>query len=191
MVIGITGPTGSGKSTVSAFLIKEYDMYLIDADKVARTVTEKGTKCLDELVSSFGEKFLDSDGSLNRKKLGSFVFSDREALAKLNLITHKYILCEIKRLTEKNENCIIDAPLLFETGLELMCHKIILVTCNENIRTERIMLRDSLSYEDAKNRILSQNDYSLYATKCDLIVDTSGKESIEFQLREVKAWQRK
>ena len=95
MIIGITGGSGVGKSTVS----KEFEkkgFFVIDADIVAHKVMDKGSECLKEVIDFFGSEYLNSDSTLNRKKLGTLVFNNKEMLDKLNEITHKYIIKAIE-----------------------------------------------------------------------------------------------
>ncbi len=187
MVIGITGPSGAGKSTITEYLSAEYGYFVIDADKIAREITAKGSPALDEISDEFGNLYITNDGQLDRKSLAKLVFSDKEKLDKLNKITHKYIIQKIKFLAANNKNSIIDAPLLFETGLDLICDKIILVMCDFQKRVERIMKRDLLTIEEAEKRINSQNNYSEYASKCHLVVNND-EEDIRKQLAEVEKW---
>ena len=188
MVIGVTGPTGAGKSTVTEFLSKKYNLFIIDADKIARQVTAKKSPALKEIENTFGKDYINSDGELNRKALGKLVFSDKEQLEKLNCITHKYIIEEIESLVRSNDICILDAPLLFETNLDLLCEKIILVTGDEAVRAERIMKRDLITIETAMNRIRSQKDYSLYIPKCHLVINNNNDSDLSVELAEVKCW---
>ena len=187
MIIGVTGPSGAGKSTVTEYLSKNYGYFIIDADKIAREITSKGSKALDEISEEFGKSYITDDGVLDRKKLGTLVFSSKEKLDKLNRITHKYIIDNIKILAKNNKNAVIDAPLLFETGLEILCDKLILVLCDEKVRIERIMKRDSISYEDAQKRIRSQNNYEDFISKCHIVINNVGV-NISQQLAEVEKW---
>lgn len=186
MIIGITGPSGAGKSTVTEYLACKYGYFVIDADKIARDVTVKGSKALDEIAATFGVSYITNDGELDRRKLGELVFSQKDQLDKLNKITHKYILEKIEFLAKCHNNAIIDAPLLFETGLDLICDKIILVLCDTQKRIERIMKRDSLTYKQAEERIKSQKNYEEYISKCQIIIN-DGRD-IHKQLTEVKNW---
>ena len=138
-ILGVTGGTGSGKSTVCEYL-KEKGAKIIDADIVAREIVMKGKPALFEIEEAFGSDVLFSDGSLDRKKLGKIVFASSEKLNILNGITHKYIIEEIKnRVSESDENLvIIDAALLFETELFKLCHKTVAVTADKKEREKRI-----------------------------------------------------
>lgn len=100
-VLGLTGPTGAGKSLVASHL-KTLGFEVIDADQIARAAVAPG-ECLDELAAAFGKQILLPDGSLNRKKLASIVFSDKNQLKRLNLITHPHIIMEIRRLLAELE----------------------------------------------------------------------------------------
>lgn len=186
MIIGITGPTGAGKSVVSEYLAEKENIYHIDADKVSRLVTEKGSLCLKEIETIFGREYINSDGTLNRRSLGEYVFSNKDALSKLNEITHKYIVDAIKKETEKHTHSLIDAPLLFETGLDSICDKIILVLCPEDIRIKRITERDGISVTDAYNRINNQKDYSEYIPKCNIVIENTDRESFIKQLERIE-----
>ena len=189
MIIGITGPSGAGKSTVTAILAEKYNLFVIDADKIAREVTSKGSPALAEIAQVFGPLYVTLAGELNRRELAKCVFGDKTQLEKLNSITHKYIVKKIEALVKEHSNSIIDAPLLFEAKLDRLCHKIILVSSDVKVRAERIMKRDLITFDEAMDRINSQKDYSSYAPKCDLTVNNDG-ENIMLQLQEVESWQK-
>ena len=104
-IFGITGGSGSGKSTVSSMLA-EQGVFIVDTDKIARKVVEKGTDCLKELCASFGDEILLQDGSLNRKKLAKIAFASKEKTELLNRITHKHIKAETERLTSNYKDFI-------------------------------------------------------------------------------------
>ena len=175
MILGITGGTGTGKTSVCRYF-KNQGFIIIDSDVVARNVCAAGSDCLGEIVGFFGSGVIDSNGSLKRKELGRIVFSDSQKLKKLNEITHKYIIKSIKKIIEENEgkNIVIDAPLLLETGLNSICTKTLCVLADEDIRLARIMERDSLVQADAKARISSQPDDDFYISRCDFVLYNNG-----------------
>ncbi len=174
VVIGLTGGTGCGKSTAAAYLQKK-GAYIIDADKIARKITAPGTPALAEIAASFQDVLL-PDGTLNRKKLGSLVFSDAESLNKLNKITHTYIIKEIEGLLSASPRplTVIDAPLLFECGLERLCTACIGVLASRPRRFERIMERDGLSEAEAGRRIDAQPPDAYYRARCRYIIENDG-----------------
>ncbi len=187
MILGITGGTGTGKSSACKFF-KDRGFFIIDSDIVARQVCDKGTECLKEIEEYFGLSVIAPDGSLKRKELGRIVFADEKKLAKLNDITHKYIVKEIKDIIEKNadKNVVIDAPLLLETGLDSICTKTLCVLADKNIRKERIMKRDNLTETEALSRIESQMDDEFYISKCDYAVSSNqGFDSLKKGLSEI------
>ncbi len=184
MIIGITGGSGAGKSTVSEEFRKK-DFFVIDADKVAHQVMDKGTECLKEVTDFFGTEYLNFDGTLNRKKLGALVFNNKEMLEKLNEITHRHITEEIKNLMQNNENVIIDAAVLYESGLGDLCHKTIAVLCPSDIRIKRIMSRDRISEEYATSRIKAQQKDEFYKSKCDFEIINDGENNIEARVEEI------
>ena len=131
LVIGLTGPSGAGKSTVSERLAA-YGLPIIDADKVYHQLLIPPSPCLDELVRCFGDTILTTAGTLNRRVLGELVFSTPASLEKLNQITHRYVMEEIRKqldnLRRKNiRAAVLDAPQLFEAGANRDCSVIISV----------------------------------------------------------------
>lgn len=178
MVIGLTGQTGAGKSTVSK-VFAQNGFAIINADIVARQVVEKGSKCLDEITDFFGERILAEDGSLDRKALGSIVFSDKAKLEMLDSIIYPYItgeiLRQIREYSENNEKLILlDAPTLFESRADDFCEIIISVIAESDIREKRIIARDSLTAEQARKRMNSQLDEEFFETHSDYIIHNNG-----------------
>ena len=188
-IIGLTGGTGSGKGFVSERL-KARKAYVIDADAVAHEIIEKGTPAYKAIVDYFGSEILDENGNIFRRKLGNIVFSDKDKLAFLNSCTHKYINMEIMRIIEEVKPqtnvysaIIIDAPLLAEAGLVDICDDIWVVYADSEVRVKRIMERDSISEEQARNRIASQRSWEEYKELGAVIIDNSSDdENVERQL---------
>jgi len=179
MVLGLTGQTGAGKSTVCRMLQSEQDICVVDADKIARDVVTCGTDCLAEIVLHFSITVLNEDGTLNRKKLAKIVFNDRSQLKELNRITFPYILAGMKEKVKEGERqgnrvVILDAPLLFESKADQLCDKILAVVAEEETRKQRIMERDGLTNEEAEARMKSQHDDSFYITRSDYVIHNDG-----------------
>lgn len=174
IVIGMTGPTGSGKSTVGE-LLREKGFEIIDADKVARQVTEKGSPTLLELCSVFGDDILLEDGALDRAALAKKAFADKESLDKLNSITHPAIISlinqEIAQLKASGEiKIILDAPQLFEAGADKLCDFVLSVLADKSTRLDRIMSRDGITEEQALSRINAQKSDDFFAENSDFII---------------------
>ncbi len=166
-VVGLTGPTGAGKSLVADSL-RDLGVPVIDADHVARQVTEPNTECLATLCAVFGKDILSSDGTLNRKALAARAFATPETAEQLNRITHPAIMGTIKQELENLADAgyplaVLDAPLLFEAGADTLCQRILTVIAPTETRLQRIMVRDKLDYESAKQRIDIQHDDAFYA----------------------------
>lgn len=175
MKIGITGGIGSGKSTVTDYLIsKGYEV--IDCDKLARDIVEPGSVVLDELVRAFGADILRDDGTLDRKKTAQIVFKDEEKRAVLNSITHTaiYDIIDERVAAAPNDLHFIDAALMFETGSDKQMDKVWLVTCRDDIRKKRIAIRDNMEEDMIDARIRSQMPEELKKEKADEILDNSG-----------------
>ena len=190
-VIGLTGGIGTGKSTVSDYLI-ENGFHVLDADKISREIVMPGSDTLIELVSVFGKDILDKDGGLNRKKLGSIVFSDQGKKAELDKMMHSRILeiifeklSEFREETVKPKLVFIDAALLFETGLNRYVDEIWVVDADDEVRVKRVMARDGLSREEIFKRISSQMDKKEKNEKANFILNNSGNKKELYQQVEV------
>lgn len=179
-VIGLCGGSGSGKGTVCE-IFRDYGIPSIDTDSVYHRITSYMSPCLCELVSHFGKDIV-KDGRLDRAALRNAVFGNADSTERhrlLNRITHKHVLDEVRVLLAEYEArgygaVIVDAPMLFESGFQDECTEIICVTAEENIRIARIMLRDGISYEDARRRIASQKSDSWLIDNTDYHIDNSG-----------------
>lgn len=175
MIIGLTGQTGAGKSTVCEFL-RQMSFCVIDCDKVAREVTEKGSPLLNKLADAFGSDIILEDGSLNRRLLASRAFSSEQKTELLNKITHPEILSAIKQKIEGSpcEIKVLDAPTLFESGADKLCDRIIAVLCDENKRKDRIVARDNLSCEQADARLSRAKSNEFFIERADAVVYNDG-----------------
>lgn len=183
-LVGITGGSGCGKSHLSG-LLRQRGIPVIDCDIVSREIMAGGTPCAKEVIDFFGDEILEN-GEINRRKLGRIVFSDPEKLQKLNEITHKYILADIYNKMEKEESDIVclDGATLIESGIK--CHVLVGVLADKEIRKTRIMERDNLTEEDAKNRILAQQEDSFYIENCDFVVyNNTGEYDIDAFIKRI------
>ena len=174
-IIGLTGPSGAGKSTAAkAFL--SCGAHVLDGDIVARRVVEKGMPALSELTDAFGADVLLPNGELDRKKMAEIAFSTPENLHKLNSITHKYIIAEIKQEIKDSAKTVfvIDAAALFESGLDGICDATVAVTANKESRLARIMARDKLSAHEAEARISAQPKDDFYVLKSRYHIENDG-----------------
>ncbi len=175
MIIGLTGGSGTGKSTVSkAFENAGYAV--IDLDKTYSRVITPPSECLCEISKVFGEKYILQDGTLDRKEMGKLVFSNSEKLDILNKITHKYIIEEMHREIDMagGKDIVLDAPILFKAGIDKMCDCVVCVVADKNMRVERIVARDGISEEKAVARINAQMTNEEYIEKSDFIIENNG-----------------
>lgn len=177
LVIGLTGPSGAGKGTFAGFL----PFPCLDTDKTAREVVEKGMPCLAELCDAFGRDILLPDGTLNRKALGALAFSDKEKLAVLNRITHRYISERVAAWLEKcrrngESAAVIDAPQLFESGEDALCDVTVAVLSRSENRLSRIVARDGITEDYARARMASQKSDDFFRTHCTFIIENNGSE---------------
>ena len=184
-VIGITGNSGSGKTTATAILKRLCDAEVIDADKVVRELSVPGTKYLDAIKEKFGESVFLEDDTLNRKALAEKIYNSKEDLEVLNGLTFKYVVEEIKfRIEEsKNEIIVLDAPLLFESGLDENCTAVIGLTVPFEVKVERIVKRDGISEETAYSRINIQAKDEFYLNKADVVIENNNQDELEDKLK--------
>ena len=178
LVIGLTGPTGAGKGAV-ATVMKDYGIPIIDADDVYHELITPPSPCLQELVETFGKEILLEDGSLNRRALAAIVFFDPVARERLNAITHRYVMDEVRARMEHFHRdgvptAVLDAPQLFEAGAQKDCDKIISVLADCELRSKRIMARDGITAEAAMRRILAQKSDEFFKTHSDYIIENNG-----------------
>lgn len=177
-VIGLTGQTGAGKSTVRK-LLKAKGAAVVDADFVAHEVADNNLSCLTDIVEHFSCMVLDEKGKLNRRALGRIVFSDRKKLALLNKIMFPYIVSAIKGQVTAYEQAgaqiiVIDGATLIESGCAKMCSVLVSVTADEETRLTRIIHRDGISKRDAVRRVSAQNPEEFYIKASDYVIKNNG-----------------
>ena len=176
MIIGITGSSGAGKSTICNILEKEYNVKIINADKIAKKLSRRGTNYILDIVHKFGTNILNEDGELKRKKLAEIIYSDPKKRQELNNCTFKYIREEIKKQiknTKGDVTIVIDAPLLFECELDKLCDKVIGVVAKKELQLDRIVARDNVDFEHAEKRLMAQESNEFYKEKCDIIIENN------------------
>ncbi len=175
-IIGITGGSGGGKTTVTK-IIEKHGAEILDADITAREVVMPGKPALEEIEKEW--KGVVENGILNRSALAKIVFNDRSQLHKLNSITHKYIIDEINKRIKKSTAPIfvIDAIALFESGLSDLCDVTICVIADKNTRISRIMQRDNLKQKEAEERINAQQDDGFYINNSDFTIYNNENQS--------------
>lgn len=188
-IIGITGQTGAGKSTVCRE-IEKLGFYHIDADVVARELTQRGSPVIPELCRAFGGDILCGDGSINRRLLAERAFSSKEKTLLLNSITHPAITEKIreiinKKQTEDRRGVLIDAIALFESGESELCSFTLAVTAPKELRLERIMKRDGISRQDALLRADAQQDEDFYRKNADFIIENYPPHDISVQIKRI------
>jgi len=178
-VIGLTGGIGTGKSTVSAYL-KEKGCLVLDADKMSRALTAPGGAALAEVRAAFGDGVFFEDGTMNRKAVSDIVFNNSDMRRALEEIITKKVVeqtidaVETLRVENYTGVVVLDAPLLFEFGMQVYTDECWVVTADIEVRIERIMKRDGLDRESILGRIRSQMSESEKIELADYIIDNSG-----------------
>ncbi len=177
IIVGLTGQTGAGKSTVGQML-SNIGFFSIDCDKLSRLVTSKGSPVLNELALEFGEDIIKNDGELDRKLLAKRAFATKEDTERLNNVTHP----AIKKMVDKKisgaffdgyDVVVVDAPILFESGMAKSCDIIVSVIAQEDIRLQRIMKRDNIDEESARLRMCAQHSEEYYKEHSDIIIENN------------------
>ena len=173
LTIGLTGPTGAGKSSLRP-VFERMGCEVLDSDIYARRVTAPGSPALLELADEFGHDIIRGDGALDRALLASRAFATAESCARLNGITHpritEMLLEDAHKAHENGSHAVIDAPLLFEAGIERVCDCVLAVIAPVEIRISRIMLRDAISREAAELRISAQHDNDYYCERSQYVI---------------------
>lgn len=190
-VIGITGRSGSGKSTLAKAL-ERLGAEVLDGDAIAERLLAPGSPLLLNVRDAFGSEFFRQDGTLDRKKLGSKVFSDERSLVILNLIVHPHFkrlvedkIEDLKKQDGSTEFAVLDAAVLFEASLERICDLVVAVICDDASMALRISQRDGITEQAAMDRISAQksrlSDFSL-TRMADIVVISRG------DIAEMDAW---
>ena len=188
-IIGITGNSGSGKSTVSKLISKNYEAKIIDADKIAKEMTNNNGEYLQAIRQAFGNNVI-KNNELDRKKLADIVFLNRTEKEKLDGLTFEYVVEEIKKELEANQNLdyqyiILDVPLLFESKLDKLCDYTIGVIAPKTEKIKRICKRDKLSKEKALQRLNSQPNDEFFTKNCNTVINNEFKEETIKMVNEI------
>ena len=183
-VIGVTGGTGSGKSTV-AQILSDFGGVVVDADEVSKELMEQGEEAYIAVVDYFGKEILQENGEIDRKVLGERVFGNRVELAKLSALTHRIVGAEMERRVDalKEEMIktplskgelrfiVLDVPVPVEEGFFNLANTVWAVVANNDIRIERIMERTGMSEEEAENRVYAQMSNREYMELADVTIE--------------------
>ena len=188
-IIGITGNSGSGKSTISKLIRKNYEAKIIDADKIAKEMTKNNGEYLQAIRQAFGNDVI-KNNELDRKKLADIVFLNRTEKEKLDSLTFEYVVEKIKKELEANQNLdyqyiILDVPLLFESKLDKLCDYTIGVIAPKTEKIKRICKRDKLSKEKALQRLNSQPNDEFFTKNCNTVINNENKEETIKMVNEI------
>ena len=185
-IIGLTGGIGSGKSTVANYIAsKGIPVYI--ADKEAKKIMERDD-VKQKIQNLFTESILNSDNSLNRKKIAEFVFNNPDKLKELNAIVHPEVQLHFKNWLKEHKNypfIIKEVAILFETGGNKQCDKVILITAPEELRIERAMKRDNLTKKDILVRIKNQISESKKKELSDFVVENINLNNTFLKIDEI------
>lgn len=189
-IIGLTGQSGAGKSTVSGFFLR-YGAVVINADLLVKELYAKNSVCLRLIGSEFGAQVINPDGTLNRQELAKIAFSSPQNTKKLNELVHPFVLsaflAECKSAAEGGAKIIVfDAPQLFECNADVFCDAVISVTADRKTRLQRICARDKITPDDAVRRMNAQYDEEFFIKNSDYVIDNGGSiENTQNQLIKV------
>ena len=192
-VIGLTGGIGSGKSTVSQ-LLAGLGAPIIDADKIGHEVFKPNTEAWREVVAAFGKQIITANSTIDRKKLGTIVFGNPEARARLNQIMHPRIYDVVKAQLEEYQRqgaavVVLEAPLLLEAGWTSLVDEVWVTTASEDTLLKRLRERTGLSELESRTRIRSQLPTEKRIRQADVVIDTDcNLDELKAKVREL--WQR-
>lgn len=186
-IIGLTGQSGAGKSTVAGFL-EQNGFKVINADLLVRKIYNSSSPCLKTIASVFGEDIITENGTPDRKLLAKRAFSSKQNIALLSSIVHPFVtaelFAEIKKSAVNGATTVVyDAPQLFESNADVICDEIISVTAEKSVRLERICKRDNISKENALMRMNAQLDEEFFRENSDYIIENNSDiSSLNIQL---------
>jgi dephospho-CoA kinase len=190
IAFGLTGGVASGKSTVARYF-QDLGAHIIDADRIGHEAIEPGRAAYQEILNHFGNGILDSDGHIDRKKLGPIVFANPQQLRALNVIVHPRIIARTEELAAEHQRrnpqsvVIIDAALIFESRIGGSLNKVIVAWCGPEQQVERLMAKAGVSREEAERRIKSQMPVEEKRRRADYLIDCSS--TMEETRRQVAA----
>ncbi len=176
---GLTGGIASGKSTVAA-VFQELGAYIIDADKIGHELLLPSSPAFSEIVAAFGREILDSAGRIDRRRLGALVFTDPAKLQQLNRITHRRIIDRVEQLAleysarDPQAVVIVDAALIYESGIGGRFTKMIVAWCRPEQQIERLTAKAGISRQEAEQRIASQLRAEEKRRRADFVIDCTG-----------------
>ena len=179
IILGITGAVGAGKSTIMNRLKEQYGAYTIQADQVGHLLMKKGQICYDAILKQFGREILAEDGEIDRKKLGSIVFSNRELLLKLNNIIHpavkQYILDQVEEKRQKGCTLfVMEAALLLEEHYDAICDDLWYIYVNDEVRRARLKADRGYSDEKITEILENQLEDGIFRERCRYVVENNG-----------------
>ncbi|MCY7771255.1 dephospho-CoA kinase [Bacillus haynesii] len=190
LVIGLTGGIASGKSTI-AQMFQQCGITVVDADVIAKEAVEQGMPAYQKIAETFGQGVLLETGDIDRRKLGEIVFANEEKRMQLNAIVHP----EVRKMMIKQRDeairagerfVVLDIPLLYESGLEHLTDKVIVVWVPLELQLERLMKRNQLNEDEALNRIHAQHSLDEKKKRADAVIDNSGSlKDTEAQLHQL------
>lgn len=189
-ILGLTGSIATGKSTVAKLFLSA-GIPVVDADLGARAVVLPGSPGLAAIIEHFGEAYLLPDGTLDRKRLGALIFSDRNKRAELDALLKEHInhwIQEEKKryISEGHELIVLDIPLLYEGRYQDSCDAVMVVYVPESLQLQRLMSRNHLDAEEATRRMQSQLSIEKKKELADFVIDNSG--TIEETKKQVNEW---
>jgi len=178
-VIGLTGGVGCGKSTVAGVIKENFNAKLLIADDIGYEMMQPGHDCYDDIVKYFGTDILKKDGNIDRSKLASIVFFNKEELTNLNNIVHprvqEYIVNAIKEAQQENIDYVfIESAIILEAGYEEICDEFWYVTADEVVRRKRLMESRGYTSEKIDSIMKNQKNEQEFMKHCQVILDNNG-----------------
>ncbi len=191
LTIGLTGPTGAGKTTILSILDR-MGCVCVDCDALYHRLLQSSPQLRGELTERFGRSILDNQGQVDRGALGGVVFGDPSALESLNAITHRHVvsacLSQMEAARAQGKTALaLDAVALIESGLGALCDVTIAVTAPAEVRLRRIMARDRLDQDQARRRMDAQKPLEYYVNHCDHAIENDGTKTTQQLTQEVQA----
>jgi dephospho-CoA kinase len=184
IIIGVTGNTGAGKSTVSTIIKNNTNALVIDADELSKSIMQPGTDYYNATVEIFGQGILQkkpakNKGKIHKANLAKAIFSDAENRAKMNKLTFKYVGKEVKKMILENKNqemIVLDFPLLYEGGFDKICNYVIAVVADDNTKISRLKERDKLHPDQIKKRLEAQEKEEFFKENANFVIENGARK---------------